>query len=606
MLRRIHSLPGLAAALLVTVLAISGAVLSVDPLLERAGTVVSSPGQISVAALAQAAKKQHAEIDRLVRTASGSVIVYYFNADRPAADLIEASSGLTIAAYEPSGSTKFLTNLHRSLLLGDAGRAGAGLGALALAILAISGAIMLAARLGGWRMILRPIRGTTTQRLHTELARFAIVGLLLSALTGCYMSLATFGVLPDGISVDVAAPTNVNGGPRLDVGTLAALQAVHLTDLRELTFPYAGDLTDVYSLTTAQGIGHIDAATGLSLTWQPHSVTRQVYETIYMLHTGKGLWPLALILGLAALTVPVLAGAGALIWWSRRRALPTIQQNTRPQAADTIILVGSEGNSTWGFAVTLHAALTKAGHRVHAAPMNDIAANYAQAKQMLILTATYGDGAAPASAKQFLARLAKVKRRLPVAVLGFGDRSFPRFCQFAIDVSTALGAEGHPSLLDLKLIDRQSAQTFAEWGSELGVAIETPLTLSHVVERPKTIALQLLERVDYGAEVQAPTAILRFVAPRRHADSGMWRRLRARRLPRFEAGDLVGVLVSGNALPRYYSLASSSGDGCLRSAYASMPLAYARVFCTIWSRVPRSTPSYAPILPSARTGARSR
>ena len=61
------------------------------------------------------------------------------------------------------------------------------------------------------------------------------------------------------------------------------------------------------SLTTAQGIGHVDAATGQMLAYQPHSLARQVYETIYMLHTGQGLWPLALILGLAALTVPVLA-----------------------------------------------------------------------------------------------------------------------------------------------------------------------------------------------------------------------------------------------------------------------------------------------------------
>ena len=190
-----------------------------------------------------------------------------------------------------------------------------------MAVLAISGAMMLAVRMGGWRTILRPIRGTTIQRLHAEVARLAVAGLLLSALTGCYMSLATFGVVSDGMAVDAAAPTNTNGGPRLAVGSLSALRAVDLADLRELTFPYASDLTDVYSLTTAQGIGHIDAATGLMLAYQPHNVARLVYETVYMLHTGQGLWPLALILGLAALAVPVLAGAGALIWWGRRQIL---------------------------------------------------------------------------------------------------------------------------------------------------------------------------------------------------------------------------------------------------------------------------------------------
>ena len=54
MLRQIHSLPGLIAALLVAVLAVTGAILSLDPVLERAGTTLPKAGQISVAALAEA------------------------------------------------------------------------------------------------------------------------------------------------------------------------------------------------------------------------------------------------------------------------------------------------------------------------------------------------------------------------------------------------------------------------------------------------------------------------------------------------------------------------------------------------------------------------
>ena len=120
----------------------------------------------------------------------------------------------------------------------DVGRAAAGIGALAMVVLAISGAMMLAALSGGWTAILRPIRGTTSQRLHAELGRFAALGLILSALTGCYMSLATFGVLPDGIISKSSAANEVNGGLRAPVGQLAGgFKTVDLTDLRELTFP---------------------------------------------------------------------------------------------------------------------------------------------------------------------------------------------------------------------------------------------------------------------------------------------------------------------------------------------------------------------------------
>ena len=489
----------------------------------------------------------------------------------------------------------------------DAGRAAAGIGALAMVVLAISGAMMLAARLGGWTAILRPIRGTTSQRLHAELGRFAVLGLILSALTGCYMSLATFGVLPDGTISKSSVPTEVNGGPRAPVGQLAALKAVDLTDLRELTFPYARDLTDVYALTTAQGIGHVDAATGEMLAYLPHSLSRQVYETIYMLHTGQGLWPLALILGLAALTVPVLSAVGALIWWKRRSALPRIRQNVGAQSADTIILVGSEGNSTWGFAVTLHAALTKAGHRVHTAPMNRLAPAYAQAARMLILTATYGDGAAPASANQFLARLGAVKSSLPVAVLGFGDRSFPRFCQFAEDVAGALRAKGWPMLLKLKLIDRQSAQDFAQWGTDLGGAIGTELTLNHIA----TASENRCAGVDRACGLRR-----RGSGPHRHpalcrAQGGTPRGLlaaAARVPPAGVRGGRSGRHpAAGAAICRGFTrLRPPTAMACLRFACANIRAACARVFCTSSNPAAGSRRSSARTPRSVRPAARRR
>lgn len=571
MLRQIHALPGLLAAILVAMLAVTGAILSFDPILQRAANTPPAAGQINVATLAEAVAANHREVDRIVKTASGSVIAYYFDGDRAAADLVDAKTGQTIGPYAPSGFLRYVTNLHRSFLMGDAGRAAAGIGALAMVVLSISGAMMLAARLGGWRAILRPVYGTPAQRLHTELGRLAVLGLMLSALTGCYMSLATFGFVPDGAAVQPSVLTDVNGGARAPIAQLAALKAVDLTNLRELTFPRAGDLTDFFVLTTAQGIGHVDAATGLMLGYQPHSVSRQVYETIYMLHTGQGLWPLAMILGLAALAVPALSAFGAVIWWKRRGALPRIANNAGAHSADTIILVGSEGNSTWGFAGTLHAELTKSGHRVHTAPMNRLAAAYPNAARMLILTATYGDGAAPASAARFLARLDAVKTPVPVAVLGFGDRSFPHFCGFAETVADALRARGWPVLSTLARIDRQSAQEFARWGKDLGGAMGTELTLTHVAARPKTIALELIERVDYGAEVQAPTAILRFAAPKAGPNANLWQRLRAPRLPEFLPGDLVGILPPGSDLPRFYSLASGNRDGVLEICVRKHP-----------------------------------
>jgi sulfite reductase (NADPH) flavoprotein alpha-component len=393
----------------------------------------------------------------------------------------------------------------------------------------------------------------------------AVFGFLLSALTAIYLSLTTFGVIANDKYALPQLPRDVNGGPALPVTALAAFKTIPASDLRKFSFPYPGDLTDVYAITTSKGSGFVDQATGKMLSYLPNSRARRIYEFIYMLHTGRGLWWLGLILGLCSLGLPVMAFTGCLNWWRARRAAPKIRNNVSAKSAQTVILVGSEGKTTWGFAKTLHDALTAEGQRVHTAPMNRLGSHYGNTERMFILCATYGDGHAPASAKAFLDRLAGQKQppAFPVAVLGFGDRQFPQFCKYATDVTEALTQKGWKSLMPLDCIDRQSTQEFARWGRAVGQALNLPeFELSHVPARPKTRNLTLISRTDYGAEVQAPTTILRF-GPDSTAKTGFLTKVFGRGLPSFSAGDLVGILPPGSVLPRYYSLASSKSDGML-------------------------------------------
>tara|TARA_B110000503_G_scaffold25261_1_gene39882 strand:+ start:3432 stop:5651 length:2220 start_codon:yes stop_codon:yes gene_type:complete len=565
MLRRIHSFPGLIAAVLVAVLAISGAILSINPALERSEVDVPAPGHINVASLANTVQQQFHGVEAIIRKPSGAVVVYYFENNIYGADKIDPVTGAKMAEYDPSKFTRWVAKLHRSLFLDDAGRAAAGIGALSLLILTVSGLFMLAKRLGGWRHIFRRVRGTNTQRLHAIIGRLAVLGLLLSALTGTYMSLTTFEFVPHGLDAEPDFPYVVNEGAPMSVADIIPLQSVELSELRELTFPYVGDLTDVYSLTTNAGMGYIDQTTGEILTYLPHNAQRQIFELIYMLHTGEGLWSIGLLVGFSALSVPFMGYTGALVWWKRRCSMPRISHNIGPQRADTIILVGSESNSTWGFAKTLHLALHEAGHKVHIAPMNALKPAYHQAKHMFILTGTYGDGAAPASAKNFLAKLDAIKAvpKFTSTVLGFGDRQFPDFCAFAQDVDTALTAKNWQKCHALTLIDRQSAQSFTSWGAEIGAAMGIQLLLNHAVTRPRTTTFQLSSRIDYGQQVQAPTTVFNFKIPDGKS-VGFWPSLRPSRLPKFEAGDLVGIFAPNNDVPRFYSLASSSTDGMLQ------------------------------------------
>ena len=313
-----------------------------------------------------------------------------------------------------------------------------------------------------------------------------------------------------------------------------------------------------------------DQGTGALLSWADRTGWERVSETIYMLHTGRGAAILGLLLGLMALGVPAMGGTGVLIWLAGRRGLPRIHGNHPARRAQTILLVGSEGGSTWGFAATLHAALTKAGQRVHVAPMSAfVPGRYPRAERVIVLAATYGDGAAPASARGFLDRLAALDAApdAPLAVLGFGDRSFPAYCAFAKAVAAAAEAKGWPELLPMDMIDRQSPQDFARWGRALGHALGTPLELAHQPILPRTTTLTLVSRRDYGAEVQAPTAILRFALPR----TSLWQFLTGAGFARFDAGDLIGILPEGSLVPRLYSLASARRDGFIEIVVKKHP-----------------------------------
>lgn len=573
-MRKLHSLLGLWVAVLAVVLALSGAILSLDPALERQSNTLAANGQTSVAVLAGRVAQHYPGVEQIQRTPSGSVIVYYRRDGQTGVDHVDPQTGQGIAPHTGSPLPRWMKKLHRSWLLDTPGRVVSGLTALAMLVLSVTGTVLLVRRVGGWRHLADPLRGNLVQRWHTQVGRVVVLGLLLSALTGVYLSAATFALVPDGMQDDPDFPSAVSGGPAAPVTALPALVATDLNHLRELVYPNPGDLSDVFSLATDQGEGYVDQSTGELLSYLPHGGFRQTYELIYQLHTGEGLWWLGLLLGVCALSVPVLSATGALTWWDRRQSMPRIVDNSTAHAADTVILVGSENNSTWGFANTLHEALHKTGLRVHTAAMNQLATEYPQAERFFILTATYGDGDAPSSANQFLARLGQFKSpsKAAFAVLGFGDRQFPQFCKFAYDVEAALLAKGWQRLMDIDTIDRQSGQAFTRWGNAVGPLIGQDVNLVHTPKRPRTDAFTLTERDDYGEAVQAPTSILRFAAvPAQGLKGSLARLFGGAGLPHFEVGDLLGVVPPGSAIPRFYSLASKSGDGFLEICVRKLP-----------------------------------
>lgn len=566
MIRTFHRWPGLIAAIILIILAVSGTALSVFPTLDRFSTPTAVSGQ-TVAEVAALAQELHPGVEQIKRAPSGKITVWWFDGNTPGAAVIDPTTGLDVGSADQSATEQWLTSLHRSLFMDDNGRIVMAIAAFALLLLALSGSVLVARRVGGWSRWFSRQRGPWPARLHTELARIAVPVLMLSALTALWMTAATFDLLP----IDTANPvfpSNVSGQTGFAPSNIVTLQTTPITDLRDLTFPASGDTTDVFTLTTAKGMGYIDQGNGRLLDWSNSGPWAKIFEWIYLLHTGQGASIWGLVLGLMTLSIPALAVTGITSWVKSRQRRPKLRGMVAKSRAETVILVGSEGGSTWGFATTLAHELQIAGQSVHVAPLSSFAPEqYRAARQIVVMTATWGDGAAPSSARGALDRLAQIHPTVPLAVLGFGDSSFPAFSAFSDSFAASARSAGWSFLLAPDRIDRQSPQEFTRWGRAFGEAIGLSLTLNHHPIAPQIQHLTLLSRRNYGEAIQAPASILRFAVPK----VNLWQRLTGRGFGRFNAGDLLGILPDGASVPRYYSLASGSIDGFVEIAVRQHP-----------------------------------
>ena len=564
--KAIHRWLGLTVGTLAVVLGISGAILAIDPV-QQAWQAPASPGDLPVATLVERVTRTVPNAEEIRHLPSGAIVVFSFAGEQPQASYVDPADGRVLGPWQASALPRWVKNLHRSLLLGDAGRWLAAGIALAMAVLCASALVLLVRRMGGWQRLNKKVRGTLAQRIHVLTGRVVVLVLLLTSVTALTMSASTLGSVALDAGAEPEVLSVVFGQPALPGAQLAPLQSLLVQDLHKLNVPGATDPEDTWKVTTAQGQGWIDRYSGQMLAWQDATLAQRVVDLAVVLHTGESVWLWAVVLGLAGASVVLFWLSGFFIWWQARSKTPQITGNAPMAQADVLIFVASEGGSTWGFAQTLQDALSLCGHRVHTSALENFQTT-AATRQVFLLAATYGEGQAPAHASGALGLISKLKaNKVPVSVLGFGDRQYPAFCAFAEALDRTLRAQGWPALLPLECIHQQSAQHFARWGLVLTQTLNEPLVLTHVPRLPPTTVLTLIGRQDFAAADAQPTAILRLAWPK----GGLRTCLGTRGLARFSAGDLVGIVPPGSSVPRCYSLASGWQDGFLEICVRQMP-----------------------------------
>lgn len=130
-----------------------------------------------------------------------------------------------------------------------------------------------------------------------------------------------------------------------------------------------------------------------------------------------------------------------------------------------IIACGSERGTTMVFAIALHNAILETGVKCYLTEMNDFE-NFRSMEHLIILTSTYGIGNAPINAFRFIRKFntANIKSTFKYAVVGFGSRKYPKFCQYAEKINFLLKSiEPAQEWIPLIKIHESSLQEFNVW-----------------------------------------------------------------------------------------------------------------------------------------------
>ncbi|MEN0046095.1 MAG: PepSY domain-containing protein [Bacteroidota bacterium] len=436
---------------------------------------------------------------------------------------------------------EFMTVLHRSLFLKSIGRIFVGVTAFLLFLIALTGFILFVRRQRGIRHVFdKLVKESFVQHFHVVLGRWMLLPILVITLTGVYLSLLQFELIP-AIELEPEQLTSeLATSPELTISEFEIFRNTKLYDVRSMEFPFTTDVEDFFLLNLKDRELKINQKTGQIVESLQYPFVDRLSTLSFNLHTGTGSLLWSLVLAIAGVNILFFMYSGFAI--SYKRITSKVKNKFSPNEAEYIILVGSENGSTRQFGKILQEALLKLNQKVFIDELNNFKA-YEKMKDLVVMTSTYGIGEPPANANQFLPRLetTPVKQNTSYSVVGFGSLSYPDFCQYALDVDTALAQQATFQQIDEPFLIHNksytSFKTWAEkWGKSKDLRLDLPAELSQ--KKRKLHSFKVLEKrvVDDGYS-ETFTLLLKPSSQQ------------------FQSGDLLGIAPPDDPVERQYSVA---------------------------------------------------
>ena len=436
---------------------------------------------------------------------------------------------------------EFATNLHRSLFLKTTGRFIIAAVSLLLLLISITGTILIARRQGGFSKIFTNIvKEDFNQYYHIFYGRYFLIPIIIITLSGIYLSLDKFSLLPknnhkyEKLEIDKVASN-------LKVTNFDFFKSKKLNEIQNIEFPFSKDEEDYFQIKTLNNEFSIHQFNGQIIKKKKQDlVTLGSYYSL-IFHTGKGSIIWSLILFLSCLVILFFVFSGFSMTLKRKKKTTKIINETTKDNAEIIILVGSETGSTIRFAIAFKNALIKVNKKVLVSEMNDYN-TYENAKNIIVFTATYGDGEAPINAHKFLKLFKSIqqKNNLKYAVLGFGSMQYPEFCKFAVLVDDSLQVSTNfTSEMPLFKIDDQNLKSFKNWTAQWSILNDLALEINEndILEAHENKKFKIID----SSKINIDSTFLVTLKPQKKI--------------KFTSGDLLSIIPEEETSKRHYSIA---------------------------------------------------
>jgi len=466
--RRVHLILAIFSFLFLLITSITGVILSFEPIQNGLSAChIDRADENSLSDLLVQLEKRYDEVFEIkieeneflqlsVITKDGNFETFY----------ADPETGAKLAEIkERSELFVFARTLHRSLFLGDSGRLIIGITAFLLLLIAVSGTVLIVKRqLGIKHFFKRITRDNFYQYWHIWIGRLSLVIIIIISVTGSYLSMDRFGLLPEKQKVqhDLSS-ISFTDSPVMKKERFELFQTLRLSDIQSIQFPFSPEKEDYFQLKLMEKDIIVNQFNGRVISSERID-NATLWETFsYNLHTGKGSVIWSIVLCLASLSILFFIFSGFKMTFKRLKGKK--ENPFKANKSRIIILVGSQGGATFRFAKEFQKQLIQSGQKVFVDDLSSYEV-YDRMEQLIILTSTYGDGEAPTNSKEFLQRFGEIqqKKKFNHAIVGFGSTDYLKFCQFAKDVSFALEqSDQSKTFLPLKLINKQSVSEFENW-----------------------------------------------------------------------------------------------------------------------------------------------